>query len=611
MHPKTLDPVEPQAARTLAGLFRDRVNRDPDKVAYRHFSEERQQWLDITWRQSAATVARMQAALAKESLYPGDRVAIMLRNCPQWVQFEQAALGLGLVVVPLYTNDRTDNISYVLQDAGVKVLLIEGAEQLQELESISSQMEGLVRLLSIKPCKEYNRFTNLMTVTEWLDNIPAEVDASHLQAKDGLSDDLATIVYTSGTTGRPKGVMLSHWNILTNAYAGGIKALPAYKEDTFLSFLPLSHALERTCGYYIPMMGGSTVAFARSVQDLAEDLLAIRPTVLISVPRIYERIYNKITLQLEEKSPFARNLFLKAVDVGWQRFKNPKQSHLAWPLLKTLVAKKVMAKLGGRLRLAVCGGAPLSPSVAKTFIGLGLNLIQGYGLTETSPIIAANLTEDNEPASVGKPLMDVEVRIDSNDELLTRGPLVMLGYWHNQKATDETIDAEGWLHTGDKAHINENGHIYITGRLKEIIVLSNGEKVPPNDMELAITMDPLFEQVMVVGESRPYLAALAVLNPEQWQNFCHNQGLDHSDSQLLHQEEVLESVRQRVCTQIKSFPGYAQIQRVAITLEPWTIENGLITPTLKLKRQKILRHHASDIQKLYEGHASPADANVA
>jgi long-chain acyl-CoA synthetase len=274
------------------------------------------------------------------------------------------------------------------------------------------------------------------------------------------------------------------------------------------------------------------------------------------------------------------------------------------------VAKKITAKLGGRLRLAICGGAPLSPTIARTFLGLGVQIIQGYGLTETSPVISVNREEDNEPASVGRALEGVEVRIGESDELLVRGPLVMLGYWHNEQATDATIDKDGWLHTGDKASIDERGHIFITGRIKEIIVMSNGEKVPPNDMELAIATDPLIEHVMVVGEGRPYLSALIVLNPEQWQQLCANLRIDAYAPRVLQEENVQQAVLARVCECIKSFPGYAQIQRIALTLEPWTVENGLITPTLKLKRERILQHYANEIEALYEGHASPNDLHV-
>jgi long-chain acyl-CoA synthetase len=256
----------------------------------------------------------------------------------------------------------------------------------------------------------------------------------------------------------------------------------------------LSHMLERTLGYYIPMMTGATVAYARSVPQLGEDLVTIRPTILISVPRIYERVYARIQEQLATKSGFARKLFETTVNAGWERFLiqqgraawSPKM--LLWPLLNVLVARKILHKLGGRLRVAIAGGAALAPHIAKTFIGLGLPLIQGYGLTETSPIISGNKVGDNIPDSVGEPLDGVRVRVADNGELLVKGDGVMLGYWNSPEATQRIIDADGWLHTGDQVRI-ESGHIFITGRLKEIIVLANGEKVAPGDMEQAIAAD--------------------------------------------------------------------------------------------------------------------------
>lgn len=274
---------------------------------------------------------------------------------------------------------------------------------------------------------------------------------------------------------------------------------------------------------------------------------------------------------------------------------------LLWPLLHKLVAGKIMARLGGRLRLAAAGGAPLPPEIAKVFIGLGLNLLQGYGLTETSPIIACNTADDNDPASVGIPLGNVEVRIGANNELLTRGPCVMLGYWNRPEATREIIDAENWLHTGDQVRIERN-HIYITGRLKEIIVLANGEKVPPADMEMAIALDPLFEQVMVLGDSRPYLSVILVLNADQWKALANTLKLDPADAAALKCEALEQELLKRLAMQLVEFPGYAQVRRAACTLDPWTVDNGLITPTMKLKRDRIMARYADEIAALYAGH---------
>jgi long-chain acyl-CoA synthetase len=588
-------------AKTLAGLFRERVRRTPDKIAYRQFDPGNKQWHDSSWADMAADVARWQTALANEELQHGDRVAILLRNCKEWVAFDQAALGCGLVIVPLYLDDRPENMAYILNDSGCKVLLLQGQEHWKGIQSVLHELDILTRILTLESVNNPDNESRVRTVSDWLPE-----SGGDLRTDDGDSNELATIVYTSGTTGRPKGVMLSHWNILFDSDSA-LEIVHMTPQDLLISFLPLSHTFERTVGYYIPMMVGSTIAYARSIPELGEDLLTIQPTIMVSVPRIYERVYNKIQAGLAEKSPIATKLFNLAVDTGWKRFLHQQgrgswsPGFLLWPLLNKLVAGKIMAKLGGRMRLAASGGAPLPLPIAKVFIGLGLNLLQGYGLTETSPILTANPKDDNDPGSVGIPLRGLELRVGEHDELLARGPVIMLGYWNNQEATDDVIDSEGWFHTGDKARI-ENNHVYITGRLKEIIVLANGEKVPPADMEMAIALDTLFEQVMVIGDDLPFLTAVLVLNPEQWELVAPGLKLDASDPESLKSEALEKLACDKLTTQLVEFPGYARIHRITCILEPWSIDNELITPTLKLKRNRIMEHFASDIEHMYEGH---------
>ena len=600
-HGKKHSHITPSEAGTLSGLFYERVKRSPQQLAYRYYDESTDNWQDLSWAQAGAQVARWQAALAAENLQPGDRVAIMMQNCPAWMMFDQAALANGLVVVPLYTQDRAENVAYILQNAGAKLLLLGNQEHWDSLQPIRDQLGFVNRIVSLKHIDTAGRpDKRLKTVGAWLP------DEAELMQVNWDPHALATVVYTSGTTGRPKGVMLSHHNILWNAHRS-LQMVDCSPDELFLSFLPLSHTLERTGGYYLPMMLGAGVAYNRSIPQLGEDLLAVRPTILMSVPRIFERVYNKIQAGLEAKSPLARALFKLAVDVGWRRFEYQQgraRWHVGlvlWPLLKLLVADKVMAKLGGRLRLAVVGGAPLPISVARLFIGLGLPMIQGYGLTETSPVISVNRVEDNDPASVGILLEDVEARIGEQDELLVRSPGIMLGYWANEKATREMIDAEGWLHTGDKARI-QNSHLYITGRLKEIIVLANGEKVPPADMEMAISMDGLFEQAMVIGDNRPFLSALLVLDREQWASLAKGLNLNADDPKSLENHQVKEAILDRVAKRVSAFPGYAQVRNVCCQLQPWTIEDGLITPTLKLKRDVVYQRFRDAIEQMYESH---------
>jgi long-chain acyl-CoA synthetase len=593
-----------EEAPTLSALFRERVRRSPDKVAYQQYDIGSKKWQQTTWKEIASEVARWQIALRKEGLKKGERVGVMLKNSREWVVFDQAALGLGLITVPLYTDDRPDNVAYIVDQTQLKLLFVDGRRQWRRLKEAGDGLPSVQRIISISTIEEDDEPDDprLESLNHWVFGLSGEL----ITQEEG-GDELATIVYTSGTTGRPKGVMLSHTNILFNAHAAASCA--AFIEDEqFLSFLPLSHMLERTGGYILPMMIGAAVAYARSIPQLGEDLMTIRPTVLISVPRIYERVYGRIMSGLEKKSKPAQCLFHLAVSVGWRRFEyqegyagwHPKL--LFWPLLNKLVASKILERLGGRMRLAICGGAALSPEISRMFIGLGLTLLQGYGMTESSPVVSVNRPDDNVPASIGTAMPGIEVRIGEHDELLTRSPSVMLGYWKNEEATRAAFTEDGWLRSGDKAHMDDKGHIFITGRIKEIIVLANGEKVPPADMEMAITMDPLFEQVMIFGEAKPFLSAIAVLNEEHWAEVADELNVDTDDPAVLDDRKVEKFLQRRMAQQLRNFPGFAQVRRLIATLQPWTVDDGLLTPTMKMKRANIMERYKDEIEKLYEGH---------
>ncbi|RUM93736.1 MAG: long-chain fatty acid--CoA ligase [Thiothrix sp.] len=593
--------THPDRAKTLPGLFRARLAATPDKIAYRSYDIAAQHWETTTWATMAKEIGRWQASLQREKLKPGDCVAIMLRNCREWVVFDQAALGMGLVTVPLYTEDRPENAAYIMRDAKVKLLLVEGKRQWQKLQTVSEDLKGLKRIVSVYTieAEDQPKDSRLVSLTDWVFGLDGPV-----LVHDASPTDLATIVYTSGTTGKPKGVMLSHDNILFNAYQSSVCGRFTHN-DRFLSFLPLSHMLERTGGFYLPMMVGAEVAFARSVNQLAEDLKTQQPTVMISVPRIYERVYTKIMASLDKQPAFKRRLFDFTVKLGWKRYQQQQGRasysllFLLLPLFKWLVARKVLSAFGGRMKYAVVGGAAMPPEIAQTFIGLGMPLLQGYGMTETSPVVCVNRPESNIPESIGQALTGVEVRIGKKTELLTRSRSVMLGYWNNKKATRETIDEDGWLHTGDLARMDEYGHLYITGRIKEIIILGNGEKVPPADMEMAILMDPLIEQVMIIGEARAFLTALVVLAPEKWIRISETLGVKATNKNSLKEKFVEKAILARIAKQIEAFPGYATIRRAHLSLEPWTIDNGLLTPTLKIKRPQISMRYQEEIEALY------------
>lgn len=649
----------------MPGLFSCRVKKTPRSPAYRQFDADSGQWRSYTWEETAALVERWRQALSRENLPPGKRVAILLRNSVEWVCFEQAALALGLVVVPLYPSDSADSIAYILEDSGASLLLTGTRQRWETLSQRCDHLAGLKKVLFVERAagagKEKGeaacgRITR-ESVDDWVRQPNPVAESRGEDAENGKTGEtaraaemdrhrprdpgaLATLVYTSGTTGRPKGVMLSHRNILWDAQAT-LSAIPGYPDDVYLSLLPLSHMLERTVGYYVPMMAGSSVAYARSLKDLPEDMASVRPTLFIGVPQVYAGIRTRISQQVQEKGRLAMLLFDWTVDIGWARFATgqggePKEKkgekedkgdkgdkndngngedtksqrnsrgrlaslwhRLFWPILRRLVAAPILGRFGGRLRLAVSGGGPLHPELSRCFIGLGLPLIQGYGLTEASPVLTANRVEDNVPASVGPPLPGIELRTGEKSELLARSPGVMLGYWNRPDDTGDAVDPEGWLHTGDQAHLSDD-HVFITGRIKEILVTATGEKIAPTDLETAIVQEPLFKQAMVVGEGRPYLAALLALDRGEWQRLASSLGLEADDPAALAQPAARAAALKKIKDALRDFPKHARIRVLHLSLEPWSVENGLVTPTLKLKRAEIEKRFSREIARMYE-----------
>jgi long-chain acyl-CoA synthetase len=415
---------------------------------------------------------------------------------------------------------------------------------------------------------------------------------------------LATIIYTSGTTGRPKGTMLTHFALLWNVEStAGI--IPPRRDDVFLSHLPLAHAFERTVGCYLPMMGGATVAYARSVDDLPEDLQAIRPTVLLSVPRIYERVYGTVRSRAAG-NPLRRRLVDLARRLGWARFEAAQGrapapalgARLLWPLFDRLVAKPVRDALGGRLRVAVSGGAPLPAEVTRFLVAMGVPLTEGYGLTEAGPVVAATALNDIVPGSAGRALPGVELAVSRDEELLVRTPSVMTGYWKDEAASARAIDRDGWLHTGDLAEIR-NGRLFLRGRLQDIEVLAIGEKVNASLIEDEIRKDRLFEQAVVIGDGKPFLVAVCVLNAKRWQALAGALGVGAANPNV---PAALNEALSRLRWCLRDQPRHAQVQAAHLVLEPWTVESGLLTPSLKVKRSRVVERYRKAIEALYAGH---------
>lgn len=596
--------------KTLDQFIPARAKIAPHTEALRQFDRRTNTWERISYRDLDERIQQWRKAFCKMGLKHGDRVAILLPNGVDAVCCDQAVLANGLVPVPLHAIDTAGSSAFIIADSQATVLVTNRQNRWDSIYLTHTVMPYLKDVIFTDESSPESRQdgVNHWDLESWL---ATGHDVTELP-QGPSEDDLAAIVYTSGTTGKPKGVMLTHKNVVSNVI-NTLKTVYPKPGDVFLSFLPVSHTFERMAGYYLALGMGCTIVYTRSIQQLAEDFRIVRPNVIISVPRIYERIFAKVQAKLARESKFVRFLFNWAVEVGWRRFcahyRLPTQQGtlsvldpIVWPILERLVSKTLLNQFGGQLRIAISGGAAMNPKVAKAFCGLGLPIIQGYGMTESSPIIAGNSLTYNHPSTVGKPLPETQVRLGEDNEIQVKSPSVMKGYWNRPQASREAFTDDGWLKTGDVGEFDREGFLKIVGRIKEIIVTSTGEKVPPADLELAIEIDPLFDQAFVIGENRPFISSIVVLNKEEWKKLASTLDLDPNDPESLIATVTRNAVLKRIKTAAKGFPQYALPRNVCLTLEPWTIENGLITPTLKLKRKALSEKFAPQIQTLYAGH---------
>ncbi len=542
----------------LAHLLKQRG--DQPRVLYRYFQNEA--WQDFTAAQVIEMAGAWQAAFQREGFQSGDRVALCMRNGVHWVAIDMAALGMGLIVVPLYVDDNAENIAYCVENSGAKLLIVDQPRQAKQLAETKFTLPPVI-------CLRAREDDAVATVEQFLTHCSGPFTVSELPAHH-----LATICYTSGTSGKPKGVMLSHANILANVDSCA-KTKLATPEMTFLSLLPLSHMFERTGGYYLPLAVGARVVYTRGVPQLAEDLKQQGITTMFVAPRVLERLHARIVQGLKEQGKL--DLFNRLCDAAWrvQLKQGSIIDRITVFVLQRIMGRKILAKIAPSLGLLISGGAALSSAVAKTFVGIGLPVLQGYGMTEAAPVLSVNRYEDNDPETVGRALPNVTLKISETGELYARGANVMQGYWNNPEATAKVIDAEGWLHTGDLAE-EKDGRYAIRGRSKDILVLSNGEKFSPQDAELAILGDAAFEQVMLIGEGRAFITLACV-------------------TQLT---DIKEIVR-RANAQLKGFPRWVKVRHAIATTEAWSVDNALLTPTLKVKRSEILKRFAPQIEAAY------------
>jgi len=582
---------------SLPALFRTVAAKQPHRPAQWRRSD--QGYLPTTYEQLDAAIRTLACGLLQQGVQPGDRVALLMENSPEWAVIDYAILSLGAVTVPMYCTFRPQDIAYVLNDCEAKIAMTSGGNLLRHLLTAADSAPGLQTVYALNCAKTADQ--RLYPLSDLQTGGGGPLAASLDARLAGISrDTLATLVYTSGTTGNPKGVMLSHGNIMAN-----LEVVPSVihfnDDDIMLSFLPLAHALERTGSHFLPYSFGLSVAFAERPDTVAKNLAEARPTLMITVPRLLEVVRNRMLGQVSKQSIFSRNIFDQFLALGLAARQGPLSlaRRLRLRLLDRLVGQRIRQRFGGRLRLIISGGAPLSVEVGNFFEAIGFPILEGYGMTEAAPLISVNPMDDRRIGSVGKPAFNTEVKIAADGEIVVRGPNVMSGYWKRDEESAEIL-IDGWLHSGDIGRQDADGYIYITDRKKDVIVTSGGENIAPQRIESLLIGDTLIEQVVVYGDKKPYLVALIVPNEEACFAWAEAQGLPQSDWAQLCGSKVLRKMLQtRISEILHPLNAYEQVRRIHMLDTPLSVADGLLTPTMKVRRRQVFERYGECLEALY------------
>jgi len=566
-------------------------------------------WRAISSEAFRTAVEETSMGLRALGIGAGDRVAILSENRPEWAFADLGTLCAGAVDVPVYATLTPGQVGYILADSGAVLVFVSSPALAAKVATARPQAPSLRHV--VRFCAD--PVPGSMTLDELRSRgreaLGSDPEAVRRRAGEVKGGDLATLIYTSGTTGEPKGVMLTHSNLTSNVLAAR-KAIPVLgPDDVALSFLPLSHSFERTAGHNFMLHSGVTIAYAESVERVPENMQEVRPTVMCSVPRLYEKMFARVNEKVAADPPLRRKIFRWALGVGARVFAHRVARTSPGPLLKAklaladrLVFSKIKARTGGRLRLFVSGGAPLAREIAEFFGAAGLLICEGYGLTETSPVITCNRPDRFKPGTVGLPLDGVEVRIAADGEILSRGPHIMKGYYNKPEATAEAIDAEGWFHTGDVGHVDDDGFLVITDRKKDLLVTSGGKNIAPQPIENRLKTNRFFTEVVMVGDRRSYPVALVVPAFEPLEAWAREKGLAAaSRSELVERPEVVRHYLALIDEMLPDLAQYEKIKKVAILPHEFSQESGELTPTMKVKRRVVSEKYKDVIDRLYAG----------
>lgn len=592
-------------AETIYQAFVAVAKKFPNKTAL--LVKKQGKYIEITFAELSLAVDALATGLLRCGITKNHPVAIFSYNRPEWVIADLAILKIGGIVVPIYHTLPESQVKYLINDSKVELIFVENAKLFSLISRIRKELPSLKKVVvfddtGINQDSDYYKFADFKTEAkqETLGEIPNQFPLVY-------DSDIATFVYTSGTTGEPKGVILTHSNILSNVRSA-IKRYRVNENDRLASFLPLCHMFERTCGYYTILLAGGTIGYVESLETIAKDIKTIQPTVLITVPRVLEKVYEAVSSRVATGSVLQRKLVRAAVKNLNQyanlKYRNRKISLAIkfkhW-FYDRLVGTKFRKLAGGKVRLIVSGGAPLAKKIAKIYHIFGFNIVEGYGLTETAPVISANLIETNRFGTVGKPFDNIQIKIGENDEILVKGPNVMIGYLNKPVETAKVFDNEGWFHTGDQGKFDKFGNLIIIGRIKELIVTSYGKNIAPVPIEQRLSESNYIDQVMVYGDKKKCLVALIVPKKEAIERYTKENNIQFVDyPNLLQRAEIKKLVAAEIAVANQDFAQHEQIKAFALLPESFTIENGLLTPTLKVRREVVAKRYHDLIESLYK-----------
>ncbi|MFA5535611.1 MAG: long-chain fatty acid--CoA ligase [Bacillota bacterium] len=593
--------------RTIGEMIFNRVGTYGDFPVLRFKKDG--SWHDISWTEFGVRIENLANGLLSLGVKPGEKVAILSENRPEWAISDLGIISIKGVVVPIYHTNRAKQIEYVIDHSESKILIVSQKSMLEEVLQVRKNLDNLEHIF-LMDWKEGHGAAEGVRPFEELLQLGAEYKKEHSGEVQKLidssaEDDIISYVYTSGTTGNPKGVMLSHKNFLENV-KGATQVVELYPQEVALSFLPLSHVLERMAGYYLILYKAGTIAYAEGVNEVAQNLPEVKPDVMVSVPRLYEKIYAGVLNKMNQGSSLKKKLFYWSVEVGKEWFYTnleQKTPGLGLKMKHGIADKLVFSKLkeltGGKLRFFISGGAALAKDINEFFHAVGLTILEGYGLTETAPVLSVNTFEKLRLGSVGPALPNVELKIADDGEILAKGPNVSIGYYKQPEET-AAVFKDGWFYTGDIGYIDDEGYLFITDRKKDIIVTSGGKNVAPQNIEGLLGTDPLVGQAVVLGDKKKYLAALIIPNFEALTAYAQENNIEFANYQdLVSDPKIVELYNNRIKETIKDLPSYEQIKKFALLSEEFSSDTGELTPTLKVKRKFVQEKYSDIIGELF------------